>query len=71
MENFIKELMVGEKPLVKEVNIMGVKFLDVEWSFMWEGGKEERTRFLRDLKRAGYESYMGTSLYFIPTYHSI
>jgi hypothetical protein len=68
MENFIKELMVGEKPLVKEVKIMGVKMLDVEWSNMWEGGKSERTRFLRDLKSAGYVSYLGTTLYFIPTY---
>ncbi len=68
MENFIKKLMVGEKPLVKEVKIMGITFLDVEWSNMWEGGKDERTRFLRDLKRAGYESYMGSTLYFIPTY---
>lgn len=68
MENFIKQYMVGEKPLVKEVSIMGVKMLDIEWSFMWEGGKTERTRFLRDLKREGYESYMGSTLYFIPTY---
>jgi hypothetical protein len=68
MENFIKEYMVGEKPLVKVVNIMGVKMLDVEWANMWDGGKSERTRFLRELKNAGYVSYMGSTFYFIPTY---
>jgi len=68
MENFIKQYMVGEKPLVKEINILGLKMLDIEWSFMWEGGKTERTRFIRDLKSVGYQSYMGSSLYFIPVY---
>lgn len=68
MENFIKPYTIGEKPLVKEVNFMGVKMLDVEWSSMWEGGKSERTRFIRELKQVGYVSYMGTTLYFIPTF---
>jgi len=67
MDNFVKSYMGGDNPLVKEVNMMGLKMLDIEWSNKFEGGKQERNMLIRHLKKSGYLCGM-FDLYFIPTH---
>ena len=54
MDNFLKPYMIGEKPKVTELIIAGISFIDVKWSYEFDGHKRERTKIINHLKKNGY-----------------